>query len=57
MPYKQNTKSVQSLGPENIEPERPLLGFSAQVLVNSLCRITFEYKGKIWPKQDRENSF
>ncbi len=51
------TKSVQSTGPENIGPKRPLSGLPAPSVVNSPPRITLENNGKIraWPT--RENQF
>lgn len=40
MTYKLCTKSAQSSGPENIDPERPLSGILALGPVLSLPRIT-----------------
>ena len=51
------TKSAQSRGPENIDPERPLPGRLAPTPVFSPSRITLENNGKIWPQPDRENAF
>jgi hypothetical protein len=55
--YKLFTGSAQSLGPENIGPERPLPGFLPLGAVLSPSRITLEYNGKIRPQPDRENAF
>jgi hypothetical protein len=43
--YKFCTKSAQSSGPENIDPERPLPGLPAQEPVLSPSRITLENNG------------
>lgn len=51
------TKPEQSRGPENIGPERPLLGHSLLGPVLSLTRTTPENNGKIRPQPDRENAF
>jgi hypothetical protein len=51
------TKLAQSSGPENIEPERPLLCRRAAGTVLSSSRITLENNGKIRPQPDRENAF
>ena len=56
-PYKLNTELTWSSGPENIGPERMLLGPLAPVPALILCRITPENNGKIRPKPDRENAF
>ena len=47
----------QATGPENITPERPLLGHLAAGPVLSLTRITLEYNAKIRPQPDREDTF
>ena len=57
MPCKPFTKIPQSLGPENIGPERTLPGHLAQRPVLSPTRITLENNGKIRPQPDRENAF
>jgi hypothetical protein len=57
MRYEQFTKLAQSSGPENIGPERPLLGHLAPGPVLSPSGITLEYNGKIRPQPDRENAF
>ena len=51
------TEIAQSSGPENIDPERLLLGLLAQRSVLSTSRITLENNGKIRPQPDRENAF
>ena len=51
------TKSPQATGPENIGPERTLLGLLAPGPVNSFLRITPENNGKIRPRPDRESAF
>ena len=51
------TKSAQSSGPENVDPERPRSGLPAAGPVLSSSRITLENNGKIWPQPDRENAF
>ncbi len=55
--YRLYTKSAQSRGPENIDPERPLPGLPAQGPVLSPARITLENNGKIRPQPDGENAF
>jgi hypothetical protein len=50
------TETVQSTGPENIGPQRPLPGPLAPGPVNSHSRITLENNGKILPQPDWENA-
>ena len=54
---KKFTKSAQSSGPENINPERPLPSLLAAEAVLSPSRITLENNEKIRPQPDRENAF
>ena len=48
---------MQSTGPENIRPERPLPGLLAHGPVLSPTRITLENNEKIRPQPDGENAF
>jgi hypothetical protein len=48
---------VQFTGPENIGPERAILGLSPPGPVLSPTRITLENNEKILPQPDRENAF
>ena len=57
MPCEEFTKLAQSSGPENIDPERPLLVLLAQRPVLSPSCITLENNGKIRPEPDGENAF
>ncbi len=50
-------KSVQSAGPENIDPERTLPGLLAPRPALNSHRITIENKGKNRLQRDGENAF
>lgn len=55
--YGLSTECLQSTGPENVGPERPLPGLLARGPVLSPPRITLENNEKIRPQPDWEKAF